>query len=311
MINNKLTERSLLFLGGGRMAAGIIRGLLEKHLMPAERIAVIGRDRTHLAALQKQVEVQEQAALQKQSAVRVFTAGDSGIPRCDAVILAVPPQAASEALAENRKHIPEDALLISVCAGITIAALTQTLGDPQVADASGSLAAPAAPPRIIRVMPNTLGPSGHGFSAICPAPDASEEDIAFAETLFGCLGKVCRIREEQFDAFTAFSCTGPAYVLEFTRAMIQAGMQAGFTESDARAFAVENLLGTGGILLNEGEDPAAMLDRMCTPGGITLTSMETLASQPFAESIGRAVQAGIRRAGEMESDVSSDPFFLQ
>lgn len=280
-----LHERNILFLGGGHMAAGIIEGMLARDLIPAADIAVIARDRQKLDILQER------------TGVRAFTSDDPDIPRCDAVILAVPPQAAADALTANKKNIPEDALLISVCAGVTTASLEDMLSSFDAADSSDP--APVSTRRVVRVMPNTLGRTGFGYTALCAGKHATSDDIEFTEDIFSSLGSLIRIREDQFDAFTAFSCSGPAYVLQFIEAMTSAGMQAGFSEETARSFILENLPGTARLLTQSGETSSAVLDRMCTPGGVTKIAIRSLEEGGFSETLNEAVAAACRRASEL------------
>ncbi len=295
-----LQDRNILFLGGGHMAAGIIHGLLDRDAVPASNIYVIGRSLQKLDALRARTGVNTLVS---------GTAADSPAGVCDTVILAVPPQAAADALAANKRHIPQDALMISVCAGVTIAALEEMLRFPGAGSEPGSPAADSktgrtaacsgAAPRIIRVMPNTLGRTGHGYSALCASSHASNEDIDCAEALFSPLGRVIRIQEDLFDAFTAFSCSGPAYALEFIGSMTAAGVRAGLSEDASRAFVLENLLGTAGLLQESGEEASAVLDRMCTPGGVTETAVSCLRDAGFSGAISDAVSTAYKKAGSL------------
>lgn len=286
-----LQDRNILFLGGGHMAAGIIHGLLDRDAVPASNIHVIGRSLQKLDALRARTGVNTLVS---------GTAADSPAGVCDTVILAVPPQAAADALAANKRHIPQDALMISVCAGVTIAALEEMLRFPGAGSELGSPAACSGTvPRLIRVMPNTLGRTGHGYSALCASSHASNEDIDCAEALFSPLGRVIRIQEDLFDAFTAFSCSGPAYALEFIESMTAAGVRAGLSEDASRAFVLENLLGTAGLLQESGEEASAVLDRMCTPGGVTETAVSCLRDAGFSGAISDAVSTAYKKAGSL------------
>lgn len=296
---------SILFLGGGSMAADIIRGITADALVLPSQIHVIGRDPEHLQSLHRRYHVSVyNAAGPVMPDIRQPGCDDSipDPPQCGTVILAVPPQALAEAVAANKKNIPKDALIISVCAGATIARLHALLDHSDTADAH----------RIIRVMPNTLGITGHGYSSLCPSETATAADTAFAQRLFSSLGEVLMIPEALFDAFTAFSCSSPAYVLQFAQGLIDAGMRAGFTEVTARDIVLENLIGTAEMLRITGDDPAHVVDRMSTPGGITEAAIHVLRTGSISDKMTRdmpaegindlldsAITCGISRAKEL------------
>ena len=200
----------------------------------------------------------------------------------DIIIFAIHPQDAKKAIESIRGCLNENQILISICAGIDLARLNEWSNHNKVA----------------RVMPNTLIEARHGFSGICANEGMSKEDQQIVCTLFNALGQTLFIEEKLFNEFTAFSCAGVAYVMYFVAAMIDAGVEAGFSRKDATAMTIENLIGSGMMLDMTKKNPYQITDTMTSPAGVTIEGLHVLSRTGFNGIVMDCVRAAINRGKE-------------
>lgn len=206
------------------------------------------------------------------------------LPASSVVLLAVKPQVMSSVLAEmSSLSWVSDALVISIAAGIT----TQ-----QIAAAFRQSA-------IVRVMPNTPLMVGAGAVALCAGPRATEDSLAFVESLFSSIGTVVRVDESQMDAVTAVSGSGPAYVAALIEAMVVAGVQEGLSAEVAEKLAVATIEGTGSLLRITGQTAARTRQDVCSPGGTTLAALSAMEHMGYSASIQAGVHAAAVRSKEL------------
>lgn len=172
MLNKKIT-----FIGGGNMAEGIIRGMIQTGTCEAANITVFD-------IMEKRLEY-----LKETYSVEVVSDITDSAKTSDILFIAVRPQDAEGVLNQIKEVGNTDALVVSICAGITLDTMTGILGEAQ---------------KIARVMPNVLIEAKHGYSGICPSKAVTKEDEAVLEEMFSALGQTLIMPESQFDAFTAF-----------------------------------------------------------------------------------------------------------
>jgi pyrroline-5-carboxylate reductase len=207
-------------------------------------------------------------------------------PVCRAAVLAVKPgdiaAAASAAVSAGASR------LLSIAAGVTTAAIEH-------AATSGARAEPVA---VIRAMPNTPALVGEGASAIAAGSAAMEDDLAWAEGILGAVGLVVRVREEQLDAVTALSGSGPAYLFLVAESLIDAGVRAGLPEELSAALTTQLLVGSAALLAERG-DPAALRVMVTSPGGTTAAGLRVLDERDVRAAFSDAVQAAATRSREL------------
>jgi len=260
------------FVGGGRMAEAMIRGILQAGLVVAERIFVADPDPGRREILR--------------SSYGVATYGDAAeVWGNDLIVLAVKPQVAGKVLRHCREKAGARHLLISIAAGITLASLEGAL---QGADC-----------RIVRVMPNTPALVQEGAAALSPGARVSEADLQVARTLFDAVGKSVVLDERYMDAVTGLSGSGPAYVLRFLEAMIDAGIKVGLDQNTARTLAMQTILGTVKLAMETGEHPAQLRANVTSPGGTTIAGLHVMERRGFAGIVMDAVEAATNRSAEL------------
>ena len=259
----------IAFIGGGNMASAIIGGLIRQGL-PATQVMVVEPFEA------------TRVLLKSQHGVQAHPAPGPFLADADLIVWAVKPQSFREAAAPVAP-LAGRALQLSVMAGIRAA---------DIAAASGSA-------RIVRCMPNTPALVGRGMTGLFDAAGAAA-DRQLAETVIRTTGDVLWVeREEQLDAVTALSGSGPAYVFYFLEAMQQAGVELGLTPEQARALAVGTFAGGAHLAAQSAEPLATLRERVTSKGGTTYAALSTMQEANLAGIIDAAMHKAAARAAEL------------
>ncbi|MDD4326927.1 MAG: pyrroline-5-carboxylate reductase [Eubacteriales bacterium] len=208
----------------------------------------------------------------------------SAVEEAQAVMMAVKPQTMEVASTEVAGAVHSDALIISIAAGKTISKLRQYFGERK------------GP--FCRVMPNTPALVGQGASALCFESTTIEQEN-YCLDLFKSCGIAVRVREDQMNAVTAVSGSGPAYGMILVEEMAKAGIELGLDRDVSLQLAAETLKGAASLISQTGEEPEVLTARVCSPGGTTLAAVGVLESGGFRETIREAVYAAAKRSGEL------------
>ncbi len=260
------------FIGSGKMASALIRGMLRAGL--AEPATIVASDplaaaRSHLA---------------QEAGVRVFETNPSVLESSDVVVLAVKPQSMAEVLNQLRDLIGERHLVISIAAGIPIAAIAQVLGPER---------------RIVRVMPNTPALLGAGASAYAMGPRVEAGDEAVVSALLAAVGRAVRVPETMLDAVTGLSGSGPAFVYLMIEALADGGVRVGLPREVASMLAAQTVLGAARMVLETGLHPGVLKDQVTSPGGTTIAGLQALERGGLRGVLIDAVEAAARRSAEL------------
>lgn len=196
-------------------------------------------------------------------------------------VLAVKPAAVADAAGAAVAVGTERVL--SIAAGVTIAALEAVVGDVPV----------------VRAMPNTPALVGAGAAAIAPGTTAGEDDLAWAEEVLGAVGIVVRVPEHLLDAVTGLSGSGPAYVFLVAEALVEAGVLVGLPRDTAAALVGQTLLGSARLLVEGGEGPEALRAAVTSPGGTTAAGLRVLEARGVRSALLEAVAAAAARSSEL------------
>jgi pyrroline-5-carboxylate reductase len=117
--------------------------------------------------------------------------------------------------------------------------------------------------------------------------------------LFSTVGNVVRVNEEQMDAVTAVSGSGPAYVFTVIEAMTEGGVQEGLDRKTALELAIQTVIGSAQLVAETGEEPMALRTKVCSPGGTTLAAIDKLDAGGFGDTL----ISGVRRAAERSREL--------
>lgn len=260
------------FIGGGNMAEALIAGLLKAKLLDPEKIQVSDvRDErlTELAAKYK---------------VRTARNNLDVVRENETLILAVKPQQTKELLDEIASSVESHQLVISIAAGITIKYLEAKF--------------PRQVP-IVRVMPNTAAGVQEVAAGVSAGTRATAVHRDLVVRLFNAIGEAVEVTEEQMDAVTALSGSGPAYVFHLVEALVDAGKAEGLPDETARALAVQTVYGAAKMLSLSAEDPGELRRKVTSPGGTTEAAFKVLESKAWAETLKEAVHAARVRSEEL------------
>ncbi|WP_305046900.1 pyrroline-5-carboxylate reductase [Geoalkalibacter sp.] len=259
------------FIGGGNMAEALLKGITAG-AFPAENIWVA------------EPRAEQRRALHERFGVRVSEDNAEVVRRCELLVLAVKPQLVNEVVAPLATEFEAGKVLISILAGVTTSALEAALGGT---------------PRVVRAMPNTPALVGAAATALCAGRHATSEDLRLSARLFESLGIVRTVAEKDMDAVTGLSGSGPAYVYTFIEALADGGVQQGLTREVALALAAQTVLGAARLVLDTGEHPALLRDRVCSPGGTTIAGVAALEEGRLRATLMEAVAKATRRSKEL------------
>jgi pyrroline-5-carboxylate reductase len=261
----------LAIIGCGQMAEALIGGLLAAHV--AEADALFATD----------VNPERRDLLKRRFGIRVGPDNTEAASWAETVLLAIKPQILDDVLRELAPVV-QGRLVISIAAGVTIQRISATLP-------------PSA--RIVRVMPNAPALICAGMSAVAYGSGVMKQDKALVQALFQAVGRVVEIDERFMDAVTGLSGSGPAYVCLALEALADGGVKMGLPRSVAQLLAAQTALGAARMLLESGEHPARLKDRVASPGGTTIAGLHVLERGGLRACLIAAVEAATKRAKEL------------
>lgn len=273
-----LTGRQIGFVGGGNMAGALLAGLLRKGLATPDRLVV-----SDPLASRREL-------LGREFGVVVTAENQTAVRGADIVVLCVEPQVLDDVLTELEPSIQSHPLMISVAAGYPLSRVQAKL---------------AGAARLVRAMPNTPSAIGVGVTALSLAAGLSASDRQAAEQLFESVGTVVVVEERLMDAVTGLSGSGPAYVFAMVEALADGGVLAGLPRATAQQLAAQTVAGAARMVLEQGEHPAVLKDRVASPGGTTIAGLSRLEQGRLRATLISAVEAATQRSqelGKAESD---------
>ena len=276
MASSNISALQIAFIGGGNMASGLVGGLLSRGWPAGDLVAA------------------DPSAVQRQALIERFdlrtTADNAAAAReAEVIVLSVKPQQ-MRAVAQELAPSLQDRrrLVISIAAGIRLADLVNWLG-------------PAA--AVVRTMPNRPALIGAGVTALLAHERVSPEERAAAESILAACGATVWIEsEEQMDAVTAVSGSGPAYVFLLVEMLESAARAEGLDPPTARRLAVETVFGSARLARESGEDPAFLREQVTSRGGTTAAALEVLERSGIRDTFARAIHAATERSRHLAAE---------
>jgi pyrroline-5-carboxylate reductase len=274
-----VTDKKLGFIGAGNMGEALVKGLIASKAAKPSQILVSAR---------RPERVQELVRL-----YGVRGASNAEVAReSDVLVLAVKPQILDQVLRGIAPELQRDRLVISVAAGVPIAAIERRLHPPL---------------RIVRAMPNTPATVGAGATAIALGEHATEADLAAAKTIFDSVGLTVVLDENQLDAVTGLSGSGPAYMFLIIEALADAGVKVGLARRSAMQLAAQTMLGSAKLLIESGQHPGLLKDGVTSPGGTAIAGLHTLEAGGLRNVLMNAVEVATRRSKELGEEFLRKP----
>lgn len=277
IMESSASSLTIGFMGGGNMAAALIKGMLHAKVVAPENVIV------------SDVKKERLEQLHRAHGVRVTTDNHALVRDLDVLVVSVKPQVVDKALGAIGKEVAPKTLVVSVAAGVPIEALESRLP-------SGA--------RVIRTMPNTPATVLAGATAVSAGAHATEADVALATRLFDAVGKTVVLDENLLDAVTGLSGSGPAYVMLIIEALADGGVKMGLHRDTALTLAAQTVFGSAKLLLETGEHPGRLKDMVTSPGGTAIAGLHTLESGALRKTLIDAVESASTRAAELGAQMA-------
>jgi pyrroline-5-carboxylate reductase len=251
-----LNSKKIAIIGTGNLGTAIAKGLL-KNNFPANRLITTDRKKEQLEALAEQ-------------GVQTTIDNQKAVEQADIVIIAVKPYKIESILAEIAAGVKNGQMILSVVSGISIDKIKNQIANPEV--------------KICRVMPNTAIAINESMTCIA-APEANDEQKQIITELFSGLGDSIFINEEMVDAATVLAACGIAFAMRFIRAMVQGGIEIGFSSKIASQIANQTVKGAAELLIQNKLHPEEEIDKVTTPKGYTISGLNEMEHNGFSSSL--------------------------
>jgi len=262
----------ITIIGAGNMGSAILAGIVREGLTTPENVRTADKHQDRLQELHETY------------GVSTFTDNFKATEGADVVILCIKPQHLKYVLSDLVNHLPKKTLVISIVAGVPLAALSEGLNHGC----------------IIRTMPNTPAQIGQGITVWTATDEVSEHQMELAKNILLAFGEEVHVTEEHFlDMATALSGSGPAYVFLFMEAMIDAGVHLGFSRDISEKLVAQTLRGSVNYYESMKEHPAKMRNDVTSPGGTSAAALYYLEKAGFRTAIARAIWAAYERSVEL------------
>ncbi len=263
---------SIGYLGAGNMAGALLRGTVGRQLFPAAATWACDIDADRLAALRDQL------------GIHVTTDPLELVGAVQTLVLAVKPQDLPALLTRIAQAVNPGHRVISIAAGVNLEAIARHL---------------PSTPALVRVMPNTPALVGAGAAGAAIGPRAAQADLEAALALFSAVGLALPVAEDQLDAVTALSGSGPAYVFRLIEVLTSGGEQLGLDRATAARLALQTVLGAARLAAESDEDPAILRQRVTSKGGTTAAALAVLEARGLEPIFAEALRAARDRSAEL------------
>ena len=266
-----MSKTRIAFIGAGNMAASLVGGLRAQ-----------GLDASQIRASDPGAETRSR--IQAEHGIETFENNAQAIDGADVIVLAVKPQVMKAVCQALQPNLQDGQLIVSIAAGITCASMTAWLGEQP----------------IVRCMPNTPALLRQGVSGLYATSAVSAEQRQQAEELLSAVGIALWLNEEQqLDAVTAVSGSGPAYFFLLIEAMTAAGVKLGLPADIAAQLTLQTALGAAHMAVSSDVDAAELRRRVTSPAGTTEAAIKSFQANGFEALVEKALGAAAHRSAEM------------
>lgn len=251
------------FIGAGNMGYAMLKGALSS--ISPENVGVTDRS------------FDKAESIAQETGVRHFESNADCVKNCKYVVFSIKPQVYENVVDEIRKYVDDSKIIISLAPNVSIEMLNGMFGKNV---------------RVVRLMPNTPALVGEGMTGYC-YDDAlfNEEEKTFLADLFNSFGKAVKVSEKIMSAVVCASGSSPAYVFMFIEALADSVVKYGMSRDDAYTFVAQTVLGSAKMVLESGEHPGVLKDRVCSPGGTTIRAVEKLEECGLRNALFKATEA--------------------
>ena len=259
------------FIGTGKMASAIIKGVVAKGVFTRDEI------------IASNIHENSRERAKKELGIHITGSSAEVAEKAAIVVLAVKPQQIPDVFADGSVKMGKDQLLISIAAGTTIDALKKYVPDT----------------KIIRVMPNICSTNFVGASGFSKSSECTDEDVKAVNDIFGAIGMCFEVKENDIDAVAGLSGSSPAFIFMIIDAMADAGVLVGLPRDLSLKLAAQTVMGSAVTVLESGEHPDVLKDKVCSPGGTTIEGVKVLEDYGVRAAFISAIQASVDKAREL------------
>lgn len=260
------------FIGCGKMAGAIIKGIISSNFLPKENITGS--------------EVNEEIAnnASKRLDIKVITDNKTLVKDNDIIFLVTKPNIVTEILEEIKDEMTPDKLLVSIPAGVSTTKIENITGKK----------------RVVRVMPNTPALVLEGMSGVCKGTFATDEDLDLVVELLSNIGKAIKVDEKQMDIVTAISGSGPAFFYKVIEDMARAGEKLGLDYEKSLMLATQTAIGSAKMVQKRGEIPVqTLIDNVATKGGCTFVGISVMNEENSEKLFYDVIDKTTQKASEL------------
>ena len=265
-------DRPIAILGAGNMGSALMKGIINAKLTPPKKIIACDVSAEKLQTLASEWKVRSTLNIRE------------AVKESEILLLCVKPQTLSKVLEAMKESIRPNHLVISIVAGMRIAFIQQMLGTNL---------------GIVRTMPNIAATVDEGAAAVAFGKYVTAEQQKIAKSIFEAVGEVVVVTEDQLDAVTGLSGSGPAYIYMVIEALIDGGVKMGLSRDISTKLAIQTVLGSATLAKSSGLHPAILRDQVTTPGGTTINAIHELESHGLRSMLIDAVATATRRSEEL------------
>jgi len=260
------------FIGAGKMGEALINAIIKKGISTPQNISVSDKMKDRLEYIKRETDT------------NIFYNNIDVVKNSEIIFLSVKPQDFKIVLPEIKDYITSDKLIISIAAGIKTEYIENIIEKCKV----------------IRVMPNTPCQVGEMAGGFCAGKYAGKKEIQTAYDLLSSAGKVFFMKEEQLDAVTGLSGSGPAFVSYIIGAFIDAGKELGIEDNISKELTLQTFSGTAKLLQEYNLSPEELIKMVKSPGGTTEAGMEIITE------LKNIIIKTIKKAAERSKELGKD-----
>ncbi|CAN5849224.1 pyrroline-5-carboxylate reductase [soil metagenome] len=271
-MNDHESTPSLAILGTGRMGEALLSGLLRSGAWTSDQIVCTTRSQRRADEVAGRHDVP------------VHTNSAEAAAAADVVLIAVKPQSIASLLTEIAPKLHRGQTVISVAAGVSTATIEAALLEDIP---------------VVRVMSNVPVQIDEAMSVLAAGAHAGPDDVEVARTILGHVGKVLELAEDQLDAVTGLSGSGPAYVFLLAETMIEAGILLGIPRDVATQLIAQTMVGSARMLRDSGRHPVELRESVTSPGGTTIAAIRVLEEERVRAAFINAIEAATLRSREL------------
>lgn len=259
------------FIGGGKMATAIMKGIINSGYCSKENIFVSDTNPDALKILEENY------------GVNTTQSNKEVAENSDIIIFAVKPFVLRDVLEEIKTYIDSKKLVLSIAAGISIKTIEDILGDIPV----------------IRIMPNTPALVNAGMSAVCKGTNANATHSQIALDIFKSVGIAIEADEKYIDIITAISGSGPAFYYYFIEQIAKAGEKLGLDYDTCLKLSAQTALGSAKMVMESGINPEQLIINVTTPGGCTAVGNDILKEHKVNDILFETIEKTAQKAFEL------------